>query len=264
MRTLEILEYCDAVQRAVTISELVDRLGYPQSSTSILVKSMVYAGYLTHDTKSRGVLPTSRVTRLGHWVQPALAHKNLKQMMQNLGAKIGQTIVLGVPQGLFVRYIDTEPGRLAMRLELPVGTRLPILASGMGAMLLSDMADEKIAAIHAKATQAYAEGSTDEIRASEIADIWNADPSIPSLPDLMALIETIRNQGYSMSQNMVAIGAGIICVLLLRHENEQPLGLGVAGLSTIIESDKDFILGTIKAEASKLGISLQSQDLLPG
>lgn len=257
MRTLEILEYCDSVQRAVTVSELVDNLGYPQSSTSVLVKSMVNAGYLTHDGKTRGVLPTSRVSLLGRWVQPALARPELKQLMRNLGEIIGQTIVLGVPHGIFIRYIDTEPGRLAMRLELPVGTRLPIVSSGMGSMLLAAMSDAEIAAVHARVETLYAEGGVDAIRASDIADIWNVDPKIPPLPDLMRDIEKIRRRGYSMSRNAVAIGAGIICVLLPTHENEQPLGLGVAGLSTMIERDRDFILETIQAETEKLGVSLK-------
>ncbi|MWD25935.1 helix-turn-helix domain-containing protein [Aquicoccus sp. SCR17] len=256
MRTLEILEYCDSVQRAVTVSELVAQLGYPQSSTSVLIKSMVTAGYLTYDSKNRGVLPTSRVSLLGRWVQPALARPELKQLMQSLGEIIGQTIVLGVPHGIFIRYIDTEPGRLAMRLELPVGTRLPIVASGMGTMLLAAMEDDEIAAIHARVEQLYRDGGVEAIRASEIADIWNVEPGIPTLPDLMRQIAKVRRQGYSMSQNAVAIGAGIICVLLPTHDNEQPLGLGVAGLSTMIERDRDLILETIQAETAKLGVSL--------
>src|SRR5690606_31258253 len=145
MRTLEILEYCDSVQRAVTVSELVSRLGYPQSSTSVLVQSMINAGYLAHDADGRGVLPTGRVALLGRWVQPAVARPDLKRLMLNLREVTGHTIVLGVPQGIFVRYIDVISGRLAMRLEIPIGTKMPILTSGMGTLLLSAMDDEVIA-----------------------------------------------------------------------------------------------------------------------
>lgn len=256
MRTLEILEYCDSVQRAVTVSEIVERLGYPQSSTSVLVQSMVNAGYLTHDINRRGVLPTGRVAMLGRWTQPAIARPDLKRLMQSLGRITGQTIVLGVPFNIFIRYIDAVPGRLAMRLELPVGTRLPILASGMGALLLAQMEDEEIADAHRRTTEAFSQFGPDGIRASEIADLWNENPEIPPLATLMKEIDAIRARGYAMTADGIALGAGIICTALPTNHGEQPLGLGVAGLSAMIERDRDMILDAIIDEGRKLDIAV--------
>lgn len=256
MRTLEILEYCDSVQRAVTVSELVGRLGYPQSSTSVLVQSMVNAGYLAHDINGRGVMPTGRVALLGRWTQPAIARPDLKRLMQSLGEITGQTIVLGVPHNIFVRYIDAVPGRLAMRLELPVGTRLPIVASGMGGLLLSAMDDDDVADAHRRTEEALANFGPEAIRASEIADIWNENPRITPLAVLMKEIGTIRARGYSISLDAIALGAGICCALLPTNPGEQPLGLGVAGLSAMIERDRDMILNAIVEEGSKLEIAI--------
>ena len=61
LRTLQILEYIDSKQRAVTIAELSDSLDFPQSSTSTLVQSMINAGYLVVDHDGRSILPSSRV-----------------------------------------------------------------------------------------------------------------------------------------------------------------------------------------------------------
>lgn len=257
MRTLEILEYCDSVQRAVTVSELCSRLGYPQSSTSVLVQSMVNAGYLAHDTAGRGVLPTGRVALLGRWMQPATARPDLKRLMESLGEIIGQTIVLGVPDNIFIRYIDSVPGRLAMRLELPVGTRLPIVASGMGHLLLSAMDNEMIADAHRRTEEALANFGPEAIRAADIADLWNENPRVPALPALLREVDAIRARGYAISMNAIALGAGIICVLLPTNPGEQPLGLGVAGLSAMIERDRGRILDTIVEEGHKLGISIR-------
>lgn len=263
MRTLEILEYCDSVQRPVTVSELVSRLGYPQSSTSVLVQSMVNAGYLAHDISSRGVLPTGRVALLGRWVQPVVARTDLKRLMRNLGAATGHTIVLGVPQGLFVRYLDVVPGRLAMRLEIPIGTKMPILASGMGTLLLSAMSNEAIAEIRTQTEHTLSNDGPDAIKASEIADLWNASPTVMPLPVLMSEIEKIRSAGYSTTLDAVTLGAGIVCMLLPTNLGEQPLGVGVAGLSTIIERDRDLLVETIIEESEKLGIHIQIDSKQP-
>ncbi len=106
-----------------------------------------------------------------------------------------------------------------------------------------------IADAHRRTEEALARFGPEAIRAAEIADLWNDDPRIPPLPTLLREIEAIRARGYAISMGAIALGAGIICVLLPTNPGEQPLGLGVAGLSAIIERDRDRILETIVEEA---------------
>jgi DNA-binding IclR family transcriptional regulator len=219
---------------------------------------MINAGYLAHDVDGRSVLPTGRVALLGRWVQPAVARPDLKRLMLNLREVTGHTIVLGVPQGIFVRYIDVISGRLAMRLEIPVGTKMPILTSGMGTLLLSAMDDKVVAETRQRTERALTKFGPDAIRASHIADLWNANPTVAPLSVLMSEIRKVRSNGFSISLDVTTLGAGIVCMLLPTNAGEQPLGVGVAGLSAIIKRDRDLIVSTMIEESRKLDIDLQT------
>lgn len=257
LRTLQILEYCDSVQRSVTIVELASQLGFPQSSTSTLVQSMINAGYLVVDRDGRQIYPSSRVAALGTWIAPAISQANIRSLMLALGEKTGQTILLGVPSDLCVRYIDMVPGRHAMRLDIPVGTRLPLTESGMGRLLLSEMPDNAVVDIWKSTRTRVKAGGARAIHASEISNIWNANPVVSPLDTIMKELSEIRSCGYAISLGRVTFGAGIICFALPRRPLEQPIGLGIGGLSAIIERDKRSILKIVNEEALLLGIKFE-------
>src|SRR5690606_41118792 len=58
-RALQILEYFDAVQREASVSEISRALHCPQSSTSVLLRSLVHLGYLQNDRYRRTYYPRS-------------------------------------------------------------------------------------------------------------------------------------------------------------------------------------------------------------
>ncbi|GGC91170.1 IclR family transcriptional regulator [Chelatococcus reniformis] len=256
MRTLEVLEYCDSVMRSVTITELADKLGYPQSSTSTLVQSMLNAGYLVLDPDGRGIAPSSRVSSLGRWIEPAVPRAEVKAFMQALGTETGQTILLGVPHDLCVRYIDVVPGRHAMRLEIPIGSKLPLVESGMGRLLLSQMSDDDVAVLVARTRERVDAEGAPGVGASDLVNIWNADPVVPALPELLTDLAHLRRRGFEVSLGRVTLGAGIVCVPLPRRAGERPMGVGVGGLSTAIAADRQRILRLMVDEGARLGIPI--------
>ncbi|WP_169579893.1 helix-turn-helix domain-containing protein [Rubritepida flocculans] len=72
-RVLQILEFFDAVRRPVEAWEVAAALGYPQSSTRALLRSLTSLGYLTRDVARRRYAPTLRVPLLGGgWIAPEL------------------------------------------------------------------------------------------------------------------------------------------------------------------------------------------------
>lgn len=257
LRTLEILEYCDSVMRSVTISELVEKLGYPQSSTSVLVQSMINSGYLVLDADGRGIAPSSRVSSLGRWIEPVAPRAEVKALMERLGAQTGQTILLGVPHDLCVRYIDVVPGRHAMRLEIPIGSKLPLVESGMGRLLLSQMTDEEVRILLARTRERVEAEGAAGVNASDLANLWNAKPVVPAWADLGADLAQIRRAGFVASFGRVTLGAGIVCAPLPWRAGERPMGIGVGGLSTAIAQDEDAILRLMVEEGARLGIAIR-------
>jgi len=68
VRVLQILEYFDRRRGPATVGDVAFDLGYPQSSTSALMRSLVAVGYLSYDAHKRAFMPTHRLPLLGCWL----------------------------------------------------------------------------------------------------------------------------------------------------------------------------------------------------
>jgi IclR family acetate operon transcriptional repressor len=256
LRTLELLEFCDRLRRPVTVGEIVSGLGYPQSSASTLVQSLINGGYLMLAADGRSVLPTSRVSALGRWVDEGDPVPAIKALMAEIGEETGQTVLLGIPSDLCVRYIEVVPGRHPMRLAIPVGARLPLVASGLGTVLLAQMADESVLSLLDATRERLARGGVVAVGTSELPDLWNARPDLPSPDDLMRSVEEARREGFALSLGRATMGAGIVCVGIPAAGSGPLMGLGVGGLSAMIERDHLSILASIRERAAAGGVTL--------
>jgi DNA-binding IclR family transcriptional regulator len=146
LRVFEVLEYFDEIKRVASLSEISRLLGYPLSSTSGLLQSMVDVGYLTQTHKQ--YRPSFRVALLGSWVASDIAPEaSVLKMMEWVGAQSSQTIVLAVPEPVQVRYIRVVPATSTMRMHVTPGALRPYPTSGLGRLFLSKMPDEKIVEI---------------------------------------------------------------------------------------------------------------------
>lgn len=225
-RVLEVLEYFDRVRRASTVTELARALGYPQSSTSVLLRSLVELGYLEQDVGRRTYLPTPRVTLLGSWIEPLLSPGGeVMRLMDELGEETGETIILGVPSGEVVRYIHVVQATSAMRLHIGPGTIRPMAISGMGRLFMSVM---------------------DEARVRQIVHRYNAeaagDENKLNFAAVRRDLASILSDGYSPSLDRLTPGAGGISILLPVAPHGVPMAVAIGGLSkTINEGRERFV-----------------------
>ncbi|WP_296579487.1 helix-turn-helix domain-containing protein [Phreatobacter sp.] len=111
-RVLQILEFFDDVKREANVVEICRALGYPQSSTSVLLRSLVQLGYLAYTPKGRSYVPTSRVRVLGNWIDGNLfGEGKLIRLVNELNERTGHAIFLGVRNGLTIQYIHVVQAR---------------------------------------------------------------------------------------------------------------------------------------------------------
>src|SRR3546814_5143336 len=105
-RVLEVLEYFSERQSASSAEEVRRTLGYPQSSTSILLRSLASLGYLNYEPLNRTFRPTIRVALLGAWlVEEIDEDRNPTKMMRSLSEATGDMIILGTEHGLEAVYL---------------------------------------------------------------------------------------------------------------------------------------------------------------
>jgi IclR family transcriptional regulator, acetate operon repressor len=220
VRVLEVLEYFDAVQRAASLSEIAAALGYPLSSTSMLLHSLVERGYLAQGEK-RAYRLTPRVKLLGGWLSPLLdANGPVAALMGWVGAQCQQLVVLAVPETMQVRYIRVVPATGTVRMHVTPGAVRALPNSGFGRLFMSQMSDEEV---------------------EQVLRAHNAQqPSEASRLGAAALrrdLQAIRSTGYSVSFDKVSPGAGVVAVRLPVPINETPLAVGIGGPSALIRSN---------------------------
>ena len=228
VRVLQVLEFFDGVRRPAGVTEVARKLGFPASSTTGLLQSLVDLGYLAQDAQ-RMYRPTPRVTLLGAWIDPQLAPDGpVISMMNELGAATGETIILGIPSGITVRYMHVVPATKPMRLHVGPGEVRPIVHSGLGRMFLSQMEDQAVKHIVFR---------YNAVQKDEQARL--------SFSAVRRDIEGIRAAGYAVSLDRLSKGAGLVCLPLPRRADSGQMAVAVAGLSSTIRSNSALIAGRI-------------------
>jgi len=221
VRVMQVFEFFDQFQRDARVSELVDYLGFPQSSTSALLKSLVQTGYLEYLPTTRSYIPTPRIALLGSWIGGSpIRDGSIGRMMDALSAETGEAIVLACSNGIFAKYIHVVEATNLMRMHVPIGSQRFLAWSAMGAALISHLSDDAIRLL-VKRTNAEASSRQKAIDVNQT----------------LAHVEQFRKRGYFFSRELVTPGAGMICVRLPPNSTspDRPLALGIGALVDTID-----------------------------
>lgn len=225
-RVFEILEAFETVQRPMALKDFVQMLGYPASSASALLKSLVVLGYLDYDRRSRTYMPTMRVAALGTWIQSALfGEGEIQPLMKKLSELTGETITLAVQSDLFVQYVYLIPSRLPIWYTVPIGMTRPIARSGIGWLMLGLRTDDEIDQI-VRRVNFRGRSPDDRVR----------------LDALMSEVEKGRRNGYIFSKHTLERGAGCIAMLLPERRFDRVFALGVHGPVERLQNKLDDVL----------------------
>lgn len=212
VRVLAIFEVFESERRSLTISELVERLKIPQSSTSTLMRSLVAKGFVEFEVETRRYRPSVRLAFLGNWVLGSTdVIARIHSLAQGLSEKTGETILIGAESGLYMQYLSVIVSPHMLRIALHPGVRRPLHLSGLGLMLLSLKSDPEI---------------------SRLVRRYNAETTDPSAPRrseraVLAMVEAARHQGWYETASLITEGAGSIATLLPLPRGERPLAVGI-------------------------------------
>ncbi|MDQ8731977.1 helix-turn-helix domain-containing protein [Bradyrhizobium sp. LHD-71] len=227
-RVFEFLEYYAKVQRAVSVAELANHFGYPNSSVSSVMRTMVAMGYLSYNATTRSYLPTARLPFLNNWIGTRLFdHDRIWAMMLELSDATGETILLGVQIGLRLQYTQVIDAKGPVRLHAESGSFRGLTTTAAGLMLLSRFDDRTIGQLIRRIND---EGEAELI----------------NLPEVLQKIEAIRRDGHCVSIGGVVPGAGAIAMLLPKSVGETPLAIGVSSVESVIVQNRDAYIDLMK------------------
>lgn len=234
-RTFEVLELFGRERRALALKDVMAMLGYPASSASQLLKSLLALGYLDFDRERRTYFPTLRLAALGSWIPDALFGAGaLNTVLERLRSATGETVILAAQSDLEVLYVHILRSEEPLQFSVPEGARRPLAASGLGWCLLSPRPDAEIEQLRRR------------INAS-------GRSAVPIEPEELALrIAEVRTQGYAFSRHSVSAGAGVIGVPLPRGTHDRSLALGVAGPVARLEAKEALIVAELRQALDRL------------
>lgn len=230
-RVFEVLEYLREVRRHVTVREVSDRLGYPLSSTQVLLKSIATLGYLRYDSRARAYFATPMLARLGDWVIDAIHEGgDLFALLRQVASDTGQTCILAVENDIYAQYVHVIPGGQAIQFNVQPGTRRVLCMSGLGWAMLSTRGDEEIARIIHRSNARLGRSGQ------------QVDPAY-----VMERVRETREQGYAYSRGVVTEGIGIIALALPAGASGERLAVGVGGLLERLDACRDEIVHAIRS-----------------
>ena len=229
-RALEVLDLFTELRAPLRQKLIVERLGYPQSSLTALLKSLAALGYLNYDRTSRTYFPTMRVAALGDWVHHSMyGDGRLIDMMQRIHDRTEETVALVSQNDLFVQYIRVTQPDHPHKYPPPEGTMRLLTQSSGGLVLLSRMADRAV----------------DKL----VRHINIYEPDRARRVDIGHLLEHlswIRASGYCFLAGTPIPEAATLAVPVPGGAHSIPLAIGVGGTNVRIVRKKSHIVAVLQ------------------
>ena len=212
-RVLQIFEFFADIRKPSSATEIANNLGFPQSSTSMLLRSLVTLGYLDYHPEVRTFEPTIRLSLLGGWIPRRIdIASHIIARLNWLHEETGETVVLAEQHRSYVRYIYVLQKPVAgVSYYIRPGTLRPACISAAGRMLMTQNSEQEVLAIIHRA---------------------NADEPDPDAwinrKEFLAELDTCRGEGFSHTKRVFEDRVGHqASVLLPAEEGGQRLAVAV-------------------------------------
>jgi len=244
VRGIELLFLVAGADAPVTANELSEKSGLPKATVYRLCDQLRDAGFLRRQVDGRGYVPGAKLLELSAAVLAGRSQYILRHaILERLAENIGEACNFAVPDGSVMVYWDRVETQWPLRLQLPVGSRVPLHCTANGKLYLSSLsADKRAETIDELVLKQYTSNTlTDRTRLEEA-------------------LEEIAEQGYGADdeefiEGMVALAAPVT-------DSAGRMLAGVAfhapTLRMNLDRAKEF-LSQLHSAANKLSLDLHSR-----
>lgn len=232
-RVFDVLGYFERTREPASLKVLCQALGFPQSSTTALLKTLTSMGYLSYDIENRVYFPTMRVNAIGDWIHAAVfGSGGILKAVNNIFAATRETVVVVTKNDIYVQYIVTKISTHPIRYHTEEGSMRLMTSSVLGWCLMSTLSDSEVDNITRRCN--IAEGL----------------PASSNVNERMNQIRLIRDRGHAYAENIHTLGGATLGLVLPVSIQGQPVVIGCGGVAERMRENKDAYLTVLKKEAA--------------
>ena len=226
-----MLELFTFWRRGATASEIEAALDMPQSSTSVLLRSLVEMGYLDYNRADRTYWPTLRVAILGDWMRDSVSDFLHAEHVDALRDRFGETVLIGRRLGANVNYLQIARSGQQLQFYVQQFTRRPLCISASGRALLSTLDDAQVLKI-ARRTIHYATSDAEQINEAV----------------LLSVVREIRQTGISETDERLGGESDLLAIatLIPSGQGDEPFSLCIAGPKERVQRRREEIIAALR------------------
>jgi DNA-binding IclR family transcriptional regulator len=136
LKAMVVLEHVARAAGPVSLADLTEAAALPKPTIHRLARLLETAGLLRKDPITRRYLVGAALLDLGlHALRSAPAHGERRQRLEELSARTGETVNLGVLSGSDVVYVDRVEASWPLRMDFKPGSRVPFHCTANGKLL---------------------------------------------------------------------------------------------------------------------------------
>lgn len=224
-----MLELFEEKRRPLRLHEIYEALGYPQSSATNLLKSMVMMGYLNYSRTTWTYLPTARVATLGKWLfQFMYGQRDYRGLIERIQRETDETAILAMQNDLFIQYVVVCEPAHDEKVPPPEGGLRVMTRSSAGLALMSEMTDRQVEKL---VRQIHYYGLSGE--------------EALNLKDFMREVDWVRRTGYCLLKDSIPGATGIAFPLRDEHHGIH-MAVGVGGTTERISRKEVDIIEIVQ------------------
>lgn len=184
LRLLLVIERIAEAGVPVTPTDVNAHMALPKPTIHRLFHTLEDEGFVRRDMDGRSYSPGPRLRSMAGGILSSLRIRTARQaILRRLSREIGETCNIALPDRDAMLYLERVETEWPLRIQLPIGTRVPFYCTASGKMYLA-----ALARTHLKKYVA----ATDPGR--------RTPNTITDPGALMAEIDTVRAQGYALDR----------------------------------------------------------------
>jgi DNA-binding IclR family transcriptional regulator len=241
-KAFRILDTLSNSPRGLGVTDLSKQLKIGKSTVLGITTALEELGVLVRDPVQKKYNVGYTLLELGRKANAKMEFKEIaRRPMENLMAKVGETVFLGVLNGDHVTIVDVVESPNEIKITSPPGTRLPLLVGATGRVLLAQLDREKAQQIVQKmGLKRYTSKSV-------------VDPK-----QFLKEVGKAREKGYAIDREEYVLGVRAVAAPI-QAATLPPAAIWVVGFSSTLEDKKlGIVVGEIQKTVQEISHSVKT------